>query len=70
MASTDEQSSGLLSWHAARQPEMNQQIFAGIVGNVSKGFLYLDLYFATNEQPDAEIQRDKHRTWQQPFSAV
>ena len=46
---------------------MNQQIFAGIVGNVSKGFLYLDLYFATNEQPDAEIQRDKHRTWQQPF---
>jgi hypothetical protein len=35
----------------------NQQIRAGIVGDVRKALLDLDLCFAPNEQPDAEIQR-------------
>ena len=50
MASTDEQSSGLLSWRAARQPEMNQQIFAGIVQSQWLGFVAIDVCFEEHGQ--------------------
>ena len=65
MASTDEQSSGLLSWHAARQPEMNQQIFAGIVESQWLGFDAIDLCFEEHGQSDAKKLNGKHKTLQQ-----
>ena len=65
MASSDEQSSGLLSWHAARQPEMNQQIFAGIVESQWLGFDAIDLCFEEHGQSDAKKLNDKHKTLQQ-----
>ena len=50
MASSDEQSSGLLSWRAARQPEMNEQICAGIVQSQWMGFVAIDVCFEEHEQ--------------------
>ena len=67
-ASSDEQSSGLLSWRAARQPEMNQQIFAGIVESQWLGFDAIDLCFEGHGQSDAKKLNDKHKTLQQPPS--
>ena len=65
MASTDEQSSELLSWRAARQPGMNQQIFAGIVESQWLGFAAIDVCFGEREQSDAKKLNDKHKTLQQ-----